>query len=118
MTALRRVALVGLPGSGKSTIAPLVADRLGWEAIDLDDEIEASSGRSPAAIIAADGEAAFRDLELTALERILRRPGPMVIACGGGLITQSAARRPRTPWDQSASVRTTILPLRSRILLL
>jgi shikimate kinase/3-dehydroquinate synthase len=93
MSALRRVALVGLPGSGKSTVAPLVAERLGWEAIDLDDEIEASSGRSPAAIIAADGEAAFRDLELTALERILRRPGPMVIACGGGLITQSAARR-------------------------
>jgi shikimate kinase / 3-dehydroquinate synthase len=93
MTALRRIALVGLPGSGKSTIAPLVAEQLGWTAIDLDLEIERRSGRSPAAIIASEGEALFRDLELTELEDVLRRPGPLVIACGGGLITQPAARR-------------------------
>ena len=93
MSAIRRIALVGLPGSGKSTIARLVAQRLGWDAVDLDDEIARSSGRSPASIIAADGEAAFRDLELIALEQALRRPGPLVIACGGGLITQAAARR-------------------------
>jgi shikimate kinase/3-dehydroquinate synthase len=90
---LRRIALVGLPGSGKSTVAPLVAEQLGWTSIDLDLEIERSSGRAPAAIIATDGEAHFRDLELTALERALRDPGPLVIACGGGLITQPAARR-------------------------
>jgi shikimate kinase / 3-dehydroquinate synthase len=93
MTAVRRIALVGLPGSGKSTVAPLIAERLGWDAVDLDVEIASSSGRSPAAIITADGEAHFRDLELTALEGTLRRPGPVVIACGGGLITQAAARR-------------------------
>jgi shikimate kinase len=93
MSALRRIAFVGLPGSGKTTIAPLVAKQLGWSVVDLDSEIEKTSGRSPAAIIAADGEASFRDLELTALEHVLRRPGPLVIACGGGLITQPAARR-------------------------
>jgi shikimate kinase / 3-dehydroquinate synthase len=93
MTAVRRIALIGLPGSGKSTVAPLVAQRLGWNAVDLDEEIASSSGRSPASIIAADGEPHFRDLELAALETTLRRPGPLVIACGGGLITQAAARR-------------------------
>ena len=93
MTVLRRIALVGLPGSGKSTISPLVAAQLGWTSIDLDLEIERSSGRTPAAIIATDGEAQFRDLELTALEHALRDPGPLVIACGGGVITQPAARR-------------------------
>ena len=68
MSVIRRIALVGLPGSGKSTLAPLVAERLGWDAVDLDNEVAATTGRSPAAIIAADGEARFRDLELAALE--------------------------------------------------
>jgi shikimate kinase / 3-dehydroquinate synthase len=93
MSGVRRIALVGLPGSGKSTIAPLVAKGLGWSAVDLDGEIASSYGRSPAAIIAADGEGHFRDLELTELENALRRPGPLVIACGGGLVSQPAARR-------------------------
>lgn len=93
MSVIRRIALVGLPGSGKSTLAPLVAERLGWDAVDLDNEVAATTGRSPAAIIAADGEARFRDLELAALEAALRRSDSVVIACGGGLITQEAARR-------------------------
>jgi shikimate kinase / 3-dehydroquinate synthase len=93
MSTVRRIALVGLPGSGKSTVAPLVARGLGWDAVDIDDEVAEASGRSPAAIIATDGERAFRDLELIALESVLRRPGPLVIACGGGLITQPIARR-------------------------
>jgi shikimate kinase / 3-dehydroquinate synthase len=93
MSAVRRIALVGLPGSGKSTVGPLIAERLGWSAVDLDDDVASSAGRSPAAIIAADGERHFRDLELAALEDALRRPDRVVIACGGGLITEPAARR-------------------------
>jgi shikimate kinase/3-dehydroquinate synthase len=92
MTAARRIALVGLPGSGKSTVAPLLAALLGWSCVDLDDEVAAKSGRTPAAILAADGEAAFRAIELTALVDVLSRTESMVIACGGGLITGSAAR--------------------------
>jgi shikimate kinase/3-dehydroquinate synthase len=92
MTSVTRIALVGLPGSGKSTIAPLLAERLGWACVDLDAEIRASSGRGPAEILAGDGEAAFRDLEFATLDAVTQRPGSMVMACGGGLIGVAAAR--------------------------
>jgi shikimate kinase / 3-dehydroquinate synthase len=88
-----RIALVGLPGSGKSTIAPLLAARLGWSSVDLDDEITVASGRTPGAIIDGEGEAAFRDLEFATLQTVLLRPGPLVLACGGGLITRPQAKR-------------------------
>ena len=63
-------------------------DGLDLSAVDLDSEIAVTSGRSPATVIATEGEAFFRDLELTALEGALRRLGPQVIACGGGLVVQ------------------------------
>ena len=91
MIGITRIALVGLPGSGKTTIAPLLAARLGWTAIDLDDEITAASGRTPAAILAEDGERAFREIEFATMEDVIRRTEPMVIACGGGLVTSSVA---------------------------
>ncbi|HEY8672363.1 MAG TPA: 3-dehydroquinate synthase [Candidatus Dormibacteraeota bacterium] len=96
MSTIQRIALVGLPGSGKTTVAPLLAERLGWSSVDLDDEVAAVSGRSPAAIIAGDGEAFFRQVELAALQSVLQRAGPVVIACGGGVITQAAAQRTLT----------------------
>jgi shikimate kinase / 3-dehydroquinate synthase len=96
MSMIQRVALVGLPGSGKSTVAPLLAERLGWSSVDLDVEVTAASGRTPAAIIAGDGEASFREVELATLQAVLRRSGPVVIACGGGVITQPAAQKALT----------------------
>ena len=93
MTKVRKLALVGLPGSGKSAVAPVLAERLGWECIDLDVEVAASAGRPVSTIIAEDGEAVFRELELIALVSALRRPGEAVIACGGGLMAQDEARR-------------------------
>ena len=88
-----KIALVGLPGSGKTTIAPLLAERLGWRSLDLDAEIVAGAGRPVVSIFTQEGEASFRNRELQALETALDDPDPMVIACGGGVIAQEQARR-------------------------
>ena len=91
--ASRPVALVGLPGTGKTTLGKRLAERLGWELHDTDAEIERGTGRSPAQIIDLDGEEAFRRVELATLIELLERPRAVVIACGGGLFGEPAARR-------------------------
>lgn len=84
-----RIILVGLPGSGKSTVGPLVARALGWRFIDLDREIEDRAGQSVAGIFAADGEPAFRRLEHEATVRLRDMTG-VVLAPGGGWILDPA----------------------------
>lgn len=86
------MALIGLSGAGKSTVAPLAAARLGFPWIDLDAEIARAAGRSVAELF-AEGEAAFRAREAEALERALGRRGPgLVLACGGGIVTEPRTR--------------------------
>jgi shikimate kinase len=62
--------LVGLMGSGKSTVGPLVAARLGLPFIDLDAEVASAAGRSVAEVFAAEGEAGFRRREAAALATV------------------------------------------------
>lgn len=90
--AAPRVALIGLPGSGKSAVAPLLAARLGVAAADLDAAVERAAGRTAAAIFADEGEAAFREHEARALRAALEDEGGVVIACGGGVTTHGASR--------------------------
>lgn len=92
MSALRRIALVGLPGAGKSAVGSALARRLGWSFIDLDSEIERTAGRTAAEVLRSDGEESFRRLEQDALRTTVRGEDPVVIACGGGLPTRSEAR--------------------------
>lgn len=87
---LSRVVLVGLPGAGKSTVAPLLARSLGFDSVDPDREIERAAGMDIAAIFRERGEATFRALEREAVRRILRRER-IVAAPGGGWATQAAA---------------------------
>lgn len=79
--------LLGLPGSGKTTVAPLAAARLGAPSIDLDHQIVQQSGRTIAQLFAERGEAAFRELEREAMARALAGPAA-VIAPGGGWAAQ------------------------------
>ena len=86
------IALIGYRGSGKSQVAPRVAERLGWSWIDADDEIERRAGQSIAEIFAKHGEPAFRDLESQVLADLAARP-QMVLALGGGAVLRPANRQ-------------------------
>ncbi len=89
--------LVGLPGSGKSTLGRRVARRLGRPFLDFDAEIERRTGRTVAEIFAEHGEPWFRQRELE-LTRELAATGGMVLAPGGGwLMVPGAAALLRPP---------------------
>ncbi len=85
------VTLVGYRGCGKTTVARLLGRRLGLSAIDADDVLEVRAGRSIAALIADEGEPAFRDLESAILAELLAGP-PAVLATGGGVVLREINR--------------------------
>jgi shikimate kinase len=80
---IRRLVLTGFMGAGKTTVGRLLADRLGWEFVDLDAAIEEQAGVAVPEIFAAHGEAHFRKLESQALAGALGR-NKIVLALGGG----------------------------------
>jgi len=80
---LRHIVLTGFMGAGKSTVGRLVAARLGWKFLDLDQHLEARAGLSVPEIFALHGEAHFRRLESSALASALGQPRT-VLALGGG----------------------------------
>ena len=84
MMKKRKIFLTGLMGSGKTSCGRLLARRLGWPFLDTDALAEAKSGMKVAAIFSRFGEARFRRMEASALKSAARRPGPAVIATGGG----------------------------------
>jgi shikimate kinase len=90
-TPLRRIVLTGFMGSGKSTVGPLVAARLGWRFIDVDDVIEAETGAAIADIFARHGEGAFRDREHATIVK-LASGNSLVLALGGGAIERQDTR--------------------------
>ncbi len=82
---------MGMMGSGKSTVGPLVAARLGMDWVDLDGLVETMTGSSVADIWRAWGEEKFRELELEALASLGARRA--VVGCGGGIVLREDARR-------------------------
>jgi shikimate kinase len=88
----RSIALVGMPGSGKSSIGRRLAPLLELPFIDADAKIEeAAGGMSIAEIFAKHGEAEFRSLEARVIARLID-DGPSVIATGGGALTNANTR--------------------------
>ncbi|MBN9519442.1 shikimate kinase [bacterium] len=85
------ILLVGPRGSGKSTVGPALAAKLGWDFADADELVEATAGRTIAGIFAAEGEAGFRDREAAAVTDLCRRTNH-IIATGGGAVLREANR--------------------------
>jgi shikimate kinase len=88
----RRLFLIGYRGTGKTMVARLLAERLGWGWADADEILEARSGRAVREIFSKEGETAFRDLEEAVLADLCQRP-EHVIATGGGVILREANRQ-------------------------
>jgi shikimate kinase len=87
------VALVGLMGSGKTTVGRRLARRLERDFVDADDEVAEAEQRSIAEIFSSRGEAGFRELEARTLACLLHRAGPTVIATGGGVVISPSNRK-------------------------
>lgn len=87
----RRIVLTGFMGSGKSTVGPLLAARLGWRFVDADAVVEAEAGVSIAEIFRRDGEASFRALEQATILRLAAEDA-LVLALGGGAIESADTR--------------------------
>ena len=87
------VALIGLPGVGKSTVAVPLALRRGVRAVDLDELIMEGAGRSIREIFAQEGEVAFRRLETETLALLLAGDEQLVLSCGGGVVLAPENRR-------------------------
>jgi XRE family aerobic/anaerobic benzoate catabolism transcriptional regulator len=83
------IALIGLRGAGKSTLGKVLAKKIGWNFVELNKEIEAQNGLSVAEIIALYGQEGFRRMEQAALNQLLARKELMVLATGGGIVSEA-----------------------------
>ncbi len=92
MSLSASVFLIGLPGSGKSTVGRQLARRLGLPFVDVDHHIEAQIGCSIRAYFEREGETAFRDLEAAAIDEVSQR-GLSVVSTGGGAVLRDENRQ-------------------------
>jgi len=93
------IVLIGYRATGKTSLARLLAARLGWDWVDADVEVERRAGKSIARIFAEEGEPAFRGLEARVTADLLKRDR-LVLASGGG-----APMRPETRQAMRACAR-------------
>lgn len=88
-----RVVLVGMMGSGKSSVGRALSARTGWPFIDNDVLVERATGRTAREILAADGEAGLRAAEAAALTAGLEAPEPAIVALAAGTVLDPGDRR-------------------------
>lgn len=86
--SLNKIFLTGFMGSGKSTIGPLLAGRLGWSFIDTDRRVEELAQRSVSEIFQEQGEVRFRELETQVLAEAVGLPNRVISLGGGALLNE------------------------------
>ncbi len=84
---MRNIAMIGMPGCGKTSTGQALAALTGRPLIDLDEQIVLAAGRSIPEIFASEGETGFRALETQVLKEVSKRSGA-ILATGGGVVTQ------------------------------
>jgi shikimate kinase len=85
------IFLIGYRGSGKTTVAQMLATQLGWEWVDADALLEKREGRTIQQIFASEGETAFREKEAALLSELAERLR-CVVATGGGVVLREDNR--------------------------
>jgi shikimate kinase len=88
---VERIVLIGFMGAGKSTVGPILAQRLGWRFADADHELESETGAKIADLFSTLGEPAFRRMEAEVVSRLCAESGA-VVALGGGAIEAECTR--------------------------
>lgn len=96
---MTNIVLIGMPGSGKTTVGKALAVLSGKPFVDLDEEIVKKAGRSIPEIFASDGEGTFRELEHAVLKEVCTKSG-QIVATGGGAVLwpENQAAMRRTGW--------------------
>ena len=93
MNARHAIVLVGLMGSGKTTVGKRIAQELGYPFVDSDDVVASVAGKSVREIFSQDGEAVFRQCESDAIKSVLvGRKSSVVLATGGGAVISAENR--------------------------
>ena len=87
------IALIGMPGCGKSTVARAVARRLHLLSVDTDQAIEQRLGRTIRSYFDEHGEAAFRDVEEAVIDELTADGSSLVLATGGGAVLRPVNRQ-------------------------
>lgn len=88
-----KLALVGMPGGGKSTVGKQLARQLQVPFVDSDAEIERQIGMPIKAFFEREGEASFRDIEARVIAELLARGTELVLATGGGAVLRERTAR-------------------------
>ena len=117
MTIPRIIVLVGLMGTGKTTIARGLAHHFSADVLDTDKMVEQHARRSVRDIFARDGEETFRDIESAVLGECLRTPGNAVVAGAGGIVLRELNRDALNAARGSGDVAVVWLHARPEVLI-